>query len=118
MKDNTRVKSLDLRGNRIGGVGAAALADMLGANTSVESLCVEWNSLGKDVGAFEVSVVRNDRCVYRWYLSMCGRVRACVRVSCIRKFSHAESCDCWRTNTHARAHAQAHAHASVCLEQW
>ncbi len=53
LENNATVKSLDLRGNRIGGSGARALAAMLERNTALQRFCVEWNSLGTDAAAFE-----------------------------------------------------------------
>lgn len=40
----------DLRGNDIRSAGAKAIADMLGSNTTIRSLSLEWNSLGLQDG--------------------------------------------------------------------
>ncbi|XP_059587866.1 leucine-rich repeat-containing protein 45 isoform X2 [Alligator mississippiensis] len=43
---NTTVKSLDLKGNNLQAVGAEALGKLLQQNKSIQSLVLEWNSLG------------------------------------------------------------------------
>ncbi|XP_010280043.1 PREDICTED: leucine-rich repeat-containing protein 45, partial [Phaethon lepturus] len=43
---NTTVKSLDLKGNNLRTVGAEALGKLLRQNKSIQSLILEWNSLG------------------------------------------------------------------------
>src|SRR3546814_1476064 len=48
---------LNLRGNCIGYLGGVAIAELVEANTSIETLVLEWNNLGHNTAA--VGVIAN-----------------------------------------------------------
>jgi hypothetical protein len=47
LRHDTSKLSLQLRGNYVGGEGAAALADALKVNSTLQRLSLEWNRVGE-----------------------------------------------------------------------
>lgn len=49
---NVAIRSLDLKGNNLRGLGTQAVGKLLRHNHSLKRLCLEWNSLGLDSSSF------------------------------------------------------------------